>query len=158
MSTKVTQKNSKKERENGSHVMPISLLFWCGAQDIKGDIFPRWKDRISRLHDYGKELVFFINQQLWFVSRKTSAAALVLPLSICLRRTPSQNHLRKHQLKQEVIEKMRQELKRPRSLPWPPKSASLKGNDHHSLALRWSLLILIMELRKNGLEVGESIY
>jgi hypothetical protein len=63
-----------------------------------------------------------------------------------------------NQLKQEVIERMRQELKGSRGLPWPPKLASPKGNDHRSPALRWFLLILIMELRKNGLEVGESIY
>jgi hypothetical protein len=54
--------------------------------------------------------------------------------------------------------KTKQELKRPRRLPWPPKLTPLKGNDHHSPALRWSLLILNMKLRKNGLEVRESIY
>ena len=59
--------------------------------------------------------------------------------------------------KSEVMEKTNQELRRPRKLPWPTKSIPLKGNDHHSPALRWSLLILNMELRKNGLEVGESI-
>uniref|UniRef100_A0A2N9GP98 Uncharacterized protein n=1 Tax=Fagus sylvatica TaxID=28930 RepID=A0A2N9GP98_FAGSY len=32
-----------------------------------------------------------------------------------------------------------------RNLPWPPP---LKDNDHHSPALRWSLLLHIMELRK----------
>jgi hypothetical protein len=63
-----------------------------------------------------------------------------------------------NQLKQGLIERMKQELKRPRGLPWPPKPASLKGNNHRGPALQWSLLILIMELRKNGLEVGESIY
>uniref|UniRef100_A0A2N9EDS2 Uncharacterized protein n=1 Tax=Fagus sylvatica TaxID=28930 RepID=A0A2N9EDS2_FAGSY len=47
---------------------------------------------------------------------------------------------------------MRQERKRPRGLPWPPRPASLKGNNHRNPALRWSLFILIMELRKHGLE------
>jgi hypothetical protein len=42
-----------------------------------------------------------------------------------------------------------------RNLPWPPP---FKDNDHHSPALRWSLLLHIMELRKQGLEVGEPIY
>ena len=42
-----------------------------------------------------------------------------------------------------------------RNLLWPPP---LKDNDHHSPALRWSLLLHIMELRKQGLEVGEPIY
>jgi hypothetical protein len=51
------------------------------------------------------------------------------------------------------MEKMGQELKGPRGLPWPPKPTPLKGNDHRGPTLRWSLLILIMELRKNGLEV-----
>uniref|UniRef100_A0A2N9EST4 RNA-directed DNA polymerase n=1 Tax=Fagus sylvatica TaxID=28930 RepID=A0A2N9EST4_FAGSY len=36
-----------------------------------------------------------------------------------------------------------------RNLPWPPP---LEDNDHHSPALRWSLLLHIMELRKQGLE------
>ena len=39
-----------------------------------------------------------------------------------------------------------------------PKLPPLKGNDHRSPALRWSLLIFNMELRKNGLEVGGLIY
>uniref|UniRef100_A0A2N9EXU4 AB hydrolase-1 domain-containing protein n=1 Tax=Fagus sylvatica TaxID=28930 RepID=A0A2N9EXU4_FAGSY len=62
------------------------------------------------------------------------------------------NNQQKQALIQELIKKMRQESKRPRGLPWPPKPASTKGNDHRSPALRWSLLILIMELRKHGLE------
>jgi hypothetical protein len=57
-----------------------------------------------------------------------------------------------------MMRKIKEELKGPRKLPWPPKLTPLKGNDHRSPALRWSLLILNMELRKNGLEVGESIY
>ena len=69
------QNNSKKERENGSHVMPISLLFWRGAQGIKGGSFPRWKRRIPRLHNYGKGLVFFINQQLWHMPPEKWSAA-----------------------------------------------------------------------------------
>jgi hypothetical protein len=59
--------------------------------------------------------------------------------------------------KSEVMAKINQELRRSRKLPWPTKPIPLKGNDHRSPALRWSLLILNMELRKNGLEVGESI-
>jgi hypothetical protein len=38
-----------------------------------------------------------------------------------LQQTQSQNDLRRRQL-QQVTEKMRQWLKRPRDLPWPPKS------------------------------------
>jgi hypothetical protein len=53
--------------------------------------------------------------------------------------------------------KIKEELKGPRKPPWPPKPTPPRGDDHHSPALRWSLLILNMELRKNGLEVGESI-
>jgi hypothetical protein len=60
-------------------------------------------------------------------------------------------------MKSEVMDKTKQEVKRPRRLPWPPKLTPLEGNDHRSPALRWSLLILNMELRKNSLEVGESI-
>ena len=63
-----------------------------------------------------------------------------------------------NQLKQELIKGMRQELKGSRGLPWPPEPVSPEGNDHRGPALRCSLLILIMELRKNGLEVEESIY
>jgi hypothetical protein len=59
--------------------------------------------------------------------------------------------------KSEMMEKTNQEWRRPRKLPWPPKLTSLKGNDHRSPTLRWPLLIVNMDLRKNGLEVGESI-
>uniref|UniRef100_A0A2N9H4E1 Uncharacterized protein n=1 Tax=Fagus sylvatica TaxID=28930 RepID=A0A2N9H4E1_FAGSY len=38
-------------------------------------------------------------------------------------------------------------------LPWPPP---LESNDHHSPALRWSLLSHITELRKHGLEGWEE--
>uniref|UniRef100_A0A2N9GQ00 Integrase catalytic domain-containing protein n=1 Tax=Fagus sylvatica TaxID=28930 RepID=A0A2N9GQ00_FAGSY len=96
------------------------------------------------------------------------------------QQTQSQNDLRRRQL-QQMTEKMRQWPKRPRDLPWPPKSVPaeirnderqaghflcplvtvdfvtklppLKSSDHHSPALRWSLLLPIMELRKHGLEV-----
>uniref|UniRef100_A0A2N9HSJ2 Integrase catalytic domain-containing protein n=1 Tax=Fagus sylvatica TaxID=28930 RepID=A0A2N9HSJ2_FAGSY len=43
-----------------------------------------------------------------------------------------------------MIIKVRKDL---RNLPWPPP---LKDNDHHSPALRWSLLLHIMELRKQA--------
>uniref|UniRef100_A0A2N9G962 Uncharacterized protein n=1 Tax=Fagus sylvatica TaxID=28930 RepID=A0A2N9G962_FAGSY len=66
------------------------------------------------------------------------------------------NNLRRRQLWQvtkKMTKKMRQGLKRPRNLPWPPKSPPrqppLESNDHHSPALRWSLLLHIMELRKH---------
>jgi hypothetical protein len=54
-----------------------------------------------------------------------------------------------------MMRKTKEELKGLRKLPWPPKLTPSKGDDHRSPALR--LLILNMELRKNGLEVGESI-
>jgi hypothetical protein len=44
------------------------------------------------------------------------------------------------------MEKMRQELKGLRRLPWPPELTPFKGNDHHSLTPWWSLLILNIEL------------
>jgi hypothetical protein len=58
----------------------------------------------------------------------------------------------------EMMGKTKQGLMRSRKLPWPPKLPPLKSNDHRSPALRWSLFILNMELRKNGLEVGGLIY
>uniref|UniRef100_A0A2N9FQI4 Uncharacterized protein n=1 Tax=Fagus sylvatica TaxID=28930 RepID=A0A2N9FQI4_FAGSY len=95
------------------------------------------------------------------------------------QQTQSQDDLRQRQL-QQVTKKMRQWPKRPRDLPWPPKSVPaeirdderkaghflcplvtvdfvtelppLESSDHHNPALRWSLLLHIMELRKNGLE------
>jgi hypothetical protein len=82
-------------------------------------------------------------------------------LSTGPQRTPSQKTVcgnNQKKKKQGLIERMKQEWKRPRGLPWPPKLASTKGNDHRSPALRWSLLILIMELKKHGLKIGESIY
>jgi hypothetical protein len=45
-----------------------------------------------------------------------------------------------------------------KSQPRPPWQPPLESNDHHSPALRWSLLLHIMEPRKKGLEVGEPIY
>ena len=56
------------------------------------------------------------------------------------------------------MRKTKEELSRPRKLPWSPKLPPLKGNDHRSPALQWSLFILNMKLRKNGLEVGGLIY
>jgi hypothetical protein len=56
--------------------------------------------------------------------------------------------------KSEVMEKTNQEWRRLRKLPWPSKLTPSKGNDRRSPTLRWSLLILNMELRKNGLDVG----
>uniref|UniRef100_A0A2N9G8A8 RNase H type-1 domain-containing protein n=1 Tax=Fagus sylvatica TaxID=28930 RepID=A0A2N9G8A8_FAGSY len=41
------------------------------------------------------------------------------------------------------------------SLPWPPP---LESSDHHSPALRWSLLLHITELRKHGLELIHGIW
>jgi hypothetical protein len=60
--------------------------------------------------------------------------------------------------KSEVMEKTNQEWRRLRKLPWPSKLTPSKGNDRRSPTLRWSLPILNMELRKNGLDVGESIF
>ncbi len=60
--------------------------------------------------------------------------------------------------KSEVMEKTNQERRRPRKLPWLTKQIALKDDDHRGPTLRWSSLIFIMELRKNGLEVGESIF
>ena len=51
--------------------------------------------------------------------------------------------------------KTKQELGRPRKLPWPLKLTPLKGNDHRSPALRWSLFIFNIELMKIDLEVRE---
>uniref|UniRef100_A0A2N9FKI6 Uncharacterized protein n=1 Tax=Fagus sylvatica TaxID=28930 RepID=A0A2N9FKI6_FAGSY len=108
-----------------------------------------------------------------------------------------------------MTRKMMQGLKRPRNLPWPPRSVSTeasndetpaghslyplvavdcitdwstaapteteittkaektrevchghhhsRASDHHSPALRWSLLLHIMELRKHGLESIEEV-
>jgi hypothetical protein len=56
-----------------------------------------------------------------------------------------------------MMRKTKEELKGPRKLPWPPKLTLPKGDDYRSPILQWSLLILNMELRKNSLEVRESI-
>jgi hypothetical protein len=55
-----------------------------------------------------------------------------------------------------MMKKIKEELKGPRKPPWPPKLTPFRGNDHRSPALRWSMLIFNMELRKNGLEVGNQ--
>ena len=54
----------------------------------------------------------------------------------------------------EVMEKTKQEQMKPRELPWPPRLPPLKISDHRSPALRWSLFIFNIELRKIDLEVG----
>ena len=56
------------------------------------------------------------------------------------------------------MERTKQELRRPKRLPWPLKLPPLKSSDHRSPALWWSLFILNMELKKNSLEVGGLIY
>ena len=58
----------------------------------------------------------------------------------------------------EMMGKTKQELMRPRKLPWPPRLPPLKSSDHYSSAFWWSLFIFNMELRKIGLEVGGLIY
>ena len=68
------------------------------------------------------------------------------------RWTSAQTSPRQHQLGPKMIIKPKRDL---RNSPWPPP---LEDNDHHSPALRWSLLLHIMEFRKQGLEVGEPIY
>uniref|UniRef100_A0A2N9IKE7 Retrotransposon gag domain-containing protein n=1 Tax=Fagus sylvatica TaxID=28930 RepID=A0A2N9IKE7_FAGSY len=52
-----------------------------------------------------------------------------------------------------MMGKTKQELRRPRKLPWPPRLPLLESSDHCSPALRWSLFIFNMELRKIGLEI-----
>jgi hypothetical protein len=59
---------------------------------------------------------------------------------------------------QAVMEKTKQEQMKPRKLPWPPRLPPLKSSDYRGLALRWSLFIFNIELRKVGLEVGGLIY
>jgi hypothetical protein len=58
----------------------------------------------------------------------------------------------------EVMEKTRLEKMKPRKLPWPSRLPSLKSSDHHSPALRWSLFIFNIELKKVDLEVRGLIY
>ena len=58
----------------------------------------------------------------------------------------------------EMMEKTKQKQMKPRELPWPPRLPPLKSSDHRSPALRCSLFIFNIELRKIGLEVGELIY
>jgi hypothetical protein len=116
----------------------FSLPFWCTARGVEGAYF---QDMRNGSPDFMmKKRVGFPHYPTVMVdtSRRASAA------------TASG--------KSEVMGKKREELKRPGRLPGPPKPTPLKGNDHRNPALRWSLLILIMELRKNGFEVWESIY
>ena len=56
------------------------------------------------------------------------------------------------------MEKTRLKQMKPRELPWPPRLSPLKSSDHRSLALRWSLFIFNIELRKVGLEIGGLIH
>ena len=128
----------RKERERLPREAPFFPPFWCTAQGAEGAYF---QDRRNGSPDLMmKNRAGFPHCPTIMVdtSRRASAATSTR--------------------KSEVMGKTRQELKRPRRLPWPPKPTPLKGNDHRSLALQWSLLILDMEFRKNSLEVGELIY
>ena len=153
-------------------IFPSSL--GAELEALKGDI-SKIKIRFPKLHDYSEGLVFFINQQIWnmppgknglrqhqwkqeMMKKVADPPHCTLVYSEFHHKTIYRNNQLKQELIQELIEKMRQELKRPRGLPWSPKPASTKDNDHRSPALWWSLLVLIMELRKHGLEVGKSIY
>ena len=53
------------------------------------------------------------------------------------------------------MEKTKQEQMKLRELPGPPRLPPLKSSDHCSPALRWSLFIFNIKLRKIGLEVRE---
>ena len=104
------------------------------------EIFPRQRSDFQSHHNYSKRLVFFINQQINnMVPEKMVCSStnqkqekmkkagpphrLVVhgELPSGPQRTPSQDDLRRHQLQQQMMEKMRQSPKRPRGLPWPPK-------------------------------------
>ncbi len=58
----------------------------------------------------------------------------------------------------ELMEKTRLKQMKPRELPWPPRLPPLKGSDHRSPTLWWSLFIFNIELKKVGLEVGGLIH
>ena len=58
---------------------------------------------------------------------------------------------------EKVMGKTRLEQMKPRELPWPPRLPPPKSSDNRSPALRWSLFIFNIELRKDGLEVGGLI-
>ena len=126
--------------------MPISLLFWCGAQGIRRCIFPRLMGQISRLHYYERGLVFFINQQSWLASRKNGPRQHqwkqeIMKKVACPCHCPLVHGELHHkticsnnQLKKELIEKMRQESKRPGGLPWLPRSAPTETKNHEKKA------------------------
>jgi hypothetical protein len=61
-----------------------------------------------------------------------------------------------HQLEQESNNQAPRRLEKPAMATQNQRHS--KDGDHRSQAPRWSSLLTIMELRKNGLEVGESIY
>jgi hypothetical protein len=128
----------RKEREKHPREAPFSLPFWCIARGTEGAHF---QDRR--------------NGSPGFIIRERASFSLCPAVMVdTSRRASAVTSVGKS----KVMGKIKQKVKRSRKLPWPPKLTPTKDNDHHSPALRWSLLILDMELRKNGLEVGESIY
>ena len=112
-------------------------LFWCGARD---------NERVLPMKNTGLQAIL-LQSNNWSSSwtsrcgrhfHKTSATTLVMM--------------------SEMMGKTKQELMRPRELLWPSRLLPFKSSDHRSSALRWSLFIFNMELRKIGLEVEGLIY
>ena len=128
---KPSRKVQKGEVKAPHVVLSFSPHFRCGAQGNQMAL-SQWESRVFKTHYYNK---------------KTSPS---LGPSVAVDRPTKR--LPQHQLWKEMMQKTKQELGRLRKLP------PIKGNDHRSPALQWSLFILNMELRKNGLEVGELIY
>ena len=128
----------KREGKKGFTWVLFPLFSTQSSRQNKKSTFPRWEmglqaSLLQKKLGFSHYLVVMVD-----TSRRAFAATLAA--------------------KSEVMRKTKQELRRSRKLPWPPKLIPLKGNDHRSPVLRWSLLILNMKIRKNSLEIGESIY
>ena len=59
----------RKERKISHVKLHFSPHFGALLEALRS-AFPRWKKWTPRLHNYGKWLVFFINQQSWLASKK----------------------------------------------------------------------------------------
>jgi hypothetical protein len=128
----------KKKEAKAPHVMPLFPSLFGAVLEMLKEHFPNVKYESPSI---------IIAEGGWFFSLTISCGRHFHKTSAA---TPA--------VIGEMMGKTKQELMRPRKLPWPPRLLPLKSGDHRSLALWWSLFIFNMELRKIGLEVDGLIY
>jgi hypothetical protein len=128
----------QKRKAKAPHVMPLFPSLFGAVLEMLKEHFPNVKCRSPSI---------IIAEGSWFFSLTINCGRHFHKMSTA---TPA--------VIGEMMGKTKQELMTPRKLPWPSRLPPLKSGDHRSPALRWSLFIFNMELRKIVLEIGGLIY